>query len=164
MAVKKSASASKKAQAATYKTLCKAGKNKAAKLARHAKNHPNDIQAERAQKTALDHPGRKAPVRQKARLNPFINESDKIALFDKDASMTFANRSLNLLSGRLSSVGRRIQEALAFGRSVRNQVAYDSKGKTFPKARLTKAEQGQGKERAAAKSAKPTGKQTKKSK
>lgn len=140
MGVKKSASDSKKGQAKVYKEFCKAGKNKALKLARHLKKHPGDAQAAEAVSTAKNHTGRKAPKRTGARLNPYVSERDKIACLDKEHDMFIVSRSLNLLSGRISAAGKRIQEARAFSKGVRNQVAFDPKGKLFPKARLTREE------------------------
>ena len=148
MGVKKTAGDSKKAQATAYKTLGKAGKNKAAKLARHLKAHPNDVQASKAVGTAANHKGRKQPMRTGARLNPYVGEQDRIALLEKEKDMFVVSRSLNLLSGRISEAGRRILKARSEERATRNQAQFDKAGKVFPKARLTKAEQQLAKARA----------------
>ncbi len=56
---KKTKSASQKLQSAAYKADSRAAKNRARKLARHMKKHPNDAQAERMVGKA--HTYRKAP-------------------------------------------------------------------------------------------------------
>lgn len=148
MGVKKSASDSKKVQAKAYKEFGKAGKNKALKLARHLKKHPGDAQAAEAVGTAKNHTGRKAPKRTGARLNPYVGERDKIACLDKEHDMFIVTRSLNLLSGRISAAGKRIQEGRAFSLAVRREAAYDRKGKVFPKPKLTREERQLAKARA----------------
>lgn len=55
MAKGKSSSASKKAQHAAYTAQSRCEKNRARKLARHMRNHPNDAQAESATKNIKGH-------------------------------------------------------------------------------------------------------------
>lgn len=164
MAVKKSASASKKAQATAYKAVIKAGKNKLAKIQRHLKKHPSDSQATAAVKTARDHTGRKEPKRMGARLNPFVGERDQMALAEQMIDLkqvtreaaTIKNRSLNLLNGRISALGKRVQEGARKARAAANEALYDRKGKLFAKPKLTKAERDLAKQRAMAKADKTT--------
>lgn len=156
MAVKKSSSASKKAGFVGYKGLIKAGKNKLRKIERHLKKHPGDNQAQAAKGDARNHPGRTAPKRMGARLNAFVGERDQMALAEqlidlKQAtreSCVVKNRSLNLLSGRISALGLRVQQAARQDRAVRNQAQFDRKGTVFPKPRMTKAERDLAKARA----------------
>lgn len=163
MAKLKGNHASKKSQATAYKAMVKAGKNKAIKLARHLKLHPNDAQGQAAVKGAREHTGRTAPKRNGARLNPFISDIDKIALAEimireKQAGrdeLNFQSRSLNLLNGRISAFGHRIAQALRHTRAVRNEAMYDKKGKSFPKPSMTKADRDAAKARAMSKQVKP---------
>lgn len=163
MAKLKGNHASKKTQATAYKALVKAGLNKAKKLARHLKKHPNDAQGQAAVKGAREHKGRTAPKRTGARLNPFISDIDKIALAEimireKQAGrdeLNFQSRSLNLLNGRISAFGHRVAQALRHTRAVRNEALYDKKGKNFPKPSMTKADRDAAKARAMAKQAEP---------
>lgn len=156
MAVKKASSASKKAHFTGYKANIQAGKNKLAKLERHMKRHPNDAQAADAKGTARNHTGRTAPKRMGARLNPYIGDKSLIALAEvmienKQASkeeLGFQHRSLNLLSGRISAAGKRIQQGMSFAAGVRRQAEYDKNGKVFQKPKLTKAERDLAKARA----------------
>lgn len=159
MAVKKSASASKKAQATAYKVVIKAGKNKLAKIQRHLKKHPGDSQATAAVKTARDYTGRTAPKRVGARINPFVGERDQMALAEQLIDLkqvtreaaTVKNRSLNLLNGRISALGKRVQEGARKARAAANEAQFDRKGKLFAKPKMTKAERDQAKARAMAK-------------
>lgn len=147
MAVKKSSNKGKGTFLA-YKNEDRAGKNKLIKLQRHLKKFPGDAQAAEAVGTARQHKGRTAPKRTGARLNPYIGERDKIACLDKEHDMFIVTRSLNLLSGRISAAGKRIQEGRAFSLAVRRQAAYDKAGKVFPKAKLTREERQLAKARA----------------
>lgn len=156
MAKLKGVHASKKNQANAYSALNKAGKNKLANLERHLKLHPNDAQAAGASKTALTYKGRTQAKRTGARLNQFIGERDMIALAEvmienkqatKEACV-IQNRSLNLLNGRISAFGKRVQQGLKKARAAANQAVYDRKGKVFPKPALTKAERDLAKARA----------------
>lgn len=156
MAVKKSSSASAKAAATQYKALNVVGKNKLRKLERHLKKHPGDNQAQAAKGDARNHTGRVAPKRMGARLNTFVGERDQMALAEqlidlKQAtreSCVVKNRSLNLLSGRISALGLRVQQAARQDRATRNQAQFDRKGTVFPKPRMTKAERELAKARA----------------
>ena len=151
MGVKKISSASKKAGFKAYKEFGKAGKNKLAKLQRHLKKFPNDKQAHGAVGDARNYTGRKEPKRTGARLNPFVGDRDKITLLDKEADMYITTRSLNLLNGRISAVGKRVQQAISFAAGVRRQAAYDRKGKLFAKPKATREDRLAAKQRALAK-------------
>lgn len=172
MAKLKGNHASKKSQATAYKMLCKAGKNKALKLARHLKKHPSDGQAQAAVKGARDYKGRTQPKRTGARLNPFIGEIDKIALAEvmireKQAGrdeLNFQSRSLNLLNGRISAFGHRVAQHLKFSRAVRNEAMYDKKAKAFPKPMMTKADREAAKARALGKQSSESAAKQKKAK
>lgn len=165
MAKLKGVHASKKSQATAYKALVKAGKNKLIKLQRHLKHSPNDAQAKEAVKGAREHTGRTEPKRSGARLNPCINDHDKIALAEimireKQASkdeLGFQNRSLNLLNGRISALGKRMQGHIKLSRAVRNEAQFDRKGKVFPKPKMTRAERDLAKARALGKAAADSG-------
>lgn len=156
---------SKKNQATAYKALNKAGKNKAAKLARHLKHHPADAQAAKAVKTARDYTGRKQPKRMAARSNPFVGERDQMALAEqlidnKQATreaVIVKNRSLNLLNGRISALGLRVQEGARKARAAAREASFDRKGKLFAKPKLTKLEREAAKQRAIAKANAPKG-------
>jgi hypothetical protein len=153
--------------------MIKAGKNKAAKLARHLKKHPGDAQAASAVKDARAYTGRTAPKRMGARVNPFVGERDQMALAEQLIELKQAtreacivkSRSLNLLNGRISALGRRVQEGARKARAALNEAQFDRKGKLFAKPKMTKAERDQAKARAMAKadktapkrSTKPTG-------
>lgn len=147
MAVKKSSSKGK-GLFAVYKSEDRAGKNKLKKLQAHLKKHPNDKQGAEAVGTARQYKGRTAPKRTGARLNPYVGERDRIVLVEKEHDMFIVTRSLNLLSGRISAAGKRIQEGRAFSLGVRRQAEYDKAGKVFPKARLTREERQLAKARA----------------
>lgn len=166
MAKLKGVHASKKSQATAYKALIKAGKNKALKLARHLKKHPADAQAAKAVPTARAHVGRTQPKRMAARNNPFVGERDQMALAEqlidlkqitREAAVV-KNRSLNLLNGRISALGKRVQEGARKARAALNEAQFDRKGKLFAKPKLTKLEREQAKQRAIAKAAAPKGK------
>lgn len=162
MAKLKGVHASKKSQATAYKAMIKAGKNKALKLARHLKKHPADAQAQAATKTARDHTGRTAPKRVGARLNPFVGARDQIALAEQLIDLKQAtreacivtNRSVNLMNGRISALGKRVQEGTRKAKAALNEAQYDRKGKLFAKPKLTKLEREAAKQRALAKAAK----------
>jgi hypothetical protein len=147
MAVKKS-SKKGKGNFQAYKLEDRAGKNKLLKLQRHLKKFPGDAQAAEAVGAARQHKGRTAPKRTGARLNPYVGERDRIVLVEKEHDMFIVSRSLNLLSGRISAAGKRIQEGRAFSLAVRRQAAYDKAGKVFPKAKLTREERNLAKARA----------------
>lgn len=159
---------SKKNQATAYKALNKAGKNKAVKLARHLKKHPGDAQATSAVKTAREHTGRKEPKRMAARTNPFVGDRDQMALAEQLIDLKQAtreaclvkNRSLNLMNGRISALGKRVQEGARKARAALNEAQFDRKGKLFAKPKLTKAERDQAKARAMAKADKTAPKRT----
>lgn len=162
MAKLKGVHASKKSQATAYKALIKAGKNKALKLARHLKKHPADAQAAKAVPTARAHVGRTQPKRMAARNNPFVGDRDQMALAEqlielkqvtREAAI-IKNRSLNLLNGRISALGKRVQEGARKARAALNEAQFDRKGKLFAKPKLTKLEREQAKQRAIAKAAK----------
>ena len=163
MAVKKSAGASKKAQATAYKALNKAGANKLAKIQRHLKKHPGDTQAASAVKTAREYTGRKQPKRMGARLNPFVGERDQMALAEQLIELkqvtreaaTIKSRSLNLLNGRISALGLRVQEGARKARAALKEAQYDRKGKLFAKPKMTKQEREVAKQRAMAKANAP---------
>lgn len=152
----KGAHKSKKAQATAYKMLTKAGKNKLAKLQKHLKKHPGDVQASGAVKTARTYEGRTEPKRTGARINYNVGDRDMIALAEnlielKQAtreSCIIKDRSLNLRSGRISALGLRVQAAAARRRAAMNEAQFDRKGKRFPKPKLTKAERDLAKARA----------------
>lgn len=156
---------SKKNQATAYKALMKAGKNKAKKLARHLKAHPNDAQAEGAVKSAPQYTGRTAPKRVGARVNPYGSDRDLMALAEvmienKQGSreeFTVQPSSLNLLNGRISAKGHRVLQARRFSAGVRAEAAFDRKGKLFPKPKMTKAERDLAKARALGKQAADSG-------
>lgn len=147
MAVKKS-SKKGKGNYQSYKNEDRAGKNKLKKLQRHLKKFPGDAQAAEAVGAARNYKGRTAPKRTGARLNPYVGERDRIVLLEKEHDMFIVTRSLNLLSGRISAAGKRIQEARSFSLACRREAEYDRKGKVFPKPKLTREERQLAKARA----------------
>lgn len=116
MGVKK-VSMNGKGSYAVYQNTGAFAKNKKKNLTRHIKENPNDASAVAALGAASSARPRKAPIRLKARL-------DSWCVPDGDGNYTH-NRSMNMLSGRLSAHGKFLQEAAAFSKKCANRLLND---------------------------------------
>lgn len=114
MAKSKKSGKSFKEQYSAYKTNSTRDKNKKAKMVRHLKLHPNDVQSSKGGNAAI----RSTPKRKNVRINPFdVGHKGGKQL------------TLNLLSGKLIHNARLIMRFARMSKIVYKQMQFSSKSR-----------------------------------